>query len=307
MKSMLAMIHREYLEHRGAFLYAPAVLLVLFTLAMATALVTNKVRLPFDVDTETATEFFEVAFLGMGMLWFVYLMVALFFYYSDAFSADRRNNAMLFWKSMPLSDFTVLGSKMLAGLTILPGLIFAAMVVTGLVLYGLTGLAVTVLPGLVVPGIPEMLVSMGAVGSVALLHIALALLWYAPFFAWVGALSTVVGRWSIPLAFLVPGLVVVVENLFFTGLGGIIGNVLFPTTGPRGGYVLDFLRWRSSFGPSHSDDFKALFTEDRAIDAGKLASDLIASIDWVQMGGGVAVAVILVWLASEYRRRVIVA
>ena len=31
--------------------------------------------------------------------------VALFFYFADAFSADRRNNSMLFWKSMPVSRF----------------------------------------------------------------------------------------------------------------------------------------------------------------------------------------------------------
>ena len=74
-----------------------------------------------------ALKFFEIGFLGMAALWFVYLMVALFFYFADAFNADRRNNAMLFWKSMPVSDFSILGSKMLAGLTIFPALIFGAL------------------------------------------------------------------------------------------------------------------------------------------------------------------------------------
>ena len=41
-------------------------------------------------------------------LWLAYLAVALFFYFGDAFSADRRNNAMLFWKSMPVSDLKIL-------------------------------------------------------------------------------------------------------------------------------------------------------------------------------------------------------
>jgi ABC-2 type transport system permease protein len=306
MKSMLAMIHREYLEHRGAFLYAPLVLLGLFTLAMVAALVFNKIRIPFDVDTETALEFYEVAFLGMGVLWFMYLMVALFFYFADAFNADRRNNAMLFWKSMPLSDFEVLGAKMLAGLTILPGLVFLALVVTGIVLYGLTGLAVTALPRLVVPGIAETTLSLVQVGGLAFLHLALALLWYAPFFAWVGALSTVVGRWSIPLAFLIPGLAILVENMFFRGFAGLFGNLLFPADGPRGGYVLDYLKQRASFGPDDAGRFESMFTEDRAIDVGQLATELLASIDWTQMAIGIAAAAILVFLASEYRRRVVV-
>jgi ABC-2 type transport system permease protein len=307
MKSVLAMIHREYLEHRGAFLYAPLVLLGLFTLAMAAALAFNKIRIPFDVDTETALEFYEVAFLGMGMLWFTYLMVALFFYFADAFNADRRNNAMLFWKSMPLSDFAVLGAKMLAGLTILPGLIFAALVVTGIVLYGLTGLAVTALPRLVVPGIGETTLSLVQVGSLALLHLGLALLWYAPFFAWVGALSTVVGRWSIPLAFLIPGLAILVENLFFRGIGGLFGNLLIPMDGPRGGYILEYLKERSTFGLENPERFEAIFSEDRAIDSSQLAAELIAGMDWAQMGIGLAVAAVLVFLASEYRRRAVVA
>ena len=56
-----------------------------------------------------------------ALLWGVYLLVTLFFYFADAFSADRRNNAMLFWKSMPVSDLKMLTSKMLAGLAVLPG------------------------------------------------------------------------------------------------------------------------------------------------------------------------------------------
>lgn len=303
MKSMIAMIHREYLEHRGAFLYAPAILLALFTLSLAAALAFNKVRMPFDIDQASALRFFEFGFLGMGFLWFVYLMGALFFYFADAFNADRRNNAMLFWKSMPLSDLQVLGSKMLAGLTLLPALIFAALLVTGMILYGLTAAAITVVPGLVIPSIGDIVMSSVEMGSVAFVYIALALLWYAPFFAWVGTLSTIVGRWSIPLAFLIPGLAILAENLFVRGVAGIIGNLLVPVDAPRGGYIFDFLRERSMFGfqSQHMEDL----TDGRALDGYRLIGELVAAIDWTQMVGGLIVAALLVFIASEYRRRVI--
>jgi ABC-2 type transport system permease protein len=306
MKSMLAMIHREYLEHRGAFLYAPTVIVVLFTVAMAAALGFNKVRMPFNIDQVSALRFFELAVLGLGFLWLVYTMVALFFYYADAFNADRRNNSLLFWKSMPLSDFKVLMSKLLAGMTLLPALVFCAFIVTGLVLYGLTGLAVTVLPRLVVPGIVDIVGSSVELGTFALVHLALALLWYSPFFAWVGALSTAVGRWSIPLAFLVPGLAVLGENLFFRGLSDVFFNLAFGTNGPRGGYILEFLRIRSSFG-FDENYFESTFREGGAVNGWELTSRLLAMIDWPQMAGGLIVAVLLVFLASEYRRRVITA
>lgn len=292
MKTMTALIKREYLEHRGAFLYAPATILLLVTLALGTALLVKKARVPYEIGATSALKFFEVGFLGMGALWFVYLTVALFFYYADAFSADRRNNSMLFWKSMPVSDFTVLSSKMLAGMTLLPGLIFGALVASGLLLYGLTGLAVVMMPGLEVPGVLEVVSSSLQLGLYALVYLVLALLWYAPFYAWVGALSTVFRRWSIPLAFLIPGLLGLVENLFFYD------------EGPRGGYILGFLRQRLEFGPNR-DSMELELLRAFSADSGAMLQSLLASIDWMQLAGGLIVAALAVYAASEYRRRVV--
>ena len=305
MRSMVALVQREFQEHKGAFFFAPLVLLALFTLLLGSALAFNEVKVPVSVSDASALKFFEIAFLGTGALWLIYLMAALFFYYADAFSADRRNNSMLFWKSMPLSDFKVLLSKMAAGLTLFPAIIFAMLLATGLVIYGLTSIAVLSLPNLEVPGFGDVLASAFNLAWFCLAYLALGLLWYAPFFAWVGALSTIVGRWSIPLAFLIPGLAVLGENLFFRGIGGILGGLLFPGGAPSGGYILDYLGYRADFG---LDERQVMATfADAQFDAVAMFGRLLAGIDWAQMAGGVAVAVVLVWLASEYRRRVIVA
>lgn len=292
MKSMVALIKREYLEHRGAFLYAPLGLLAIFTLAIASALALNKVRLPYEVGVPSALKFYELAFGFTAGLWFVYLMVALFFYYADAFSADRRNNAMFFWKSMPLTDFKVLSSKMLAGLTIFPALIFLAVLATGVVLYFDTMLALMVMPRLVVPGVLEVLASSLRIGLFALVYLALALLWYAPFFAWVGVLSTIFRRWSIPLAFLIPGLIGLLENLFFADAG------------PKAGYFLNFLQQRADFSLDRHD-LMAAFLSDKPADIGILLNGLLTGIDWPQLAAGLIFAALAVYLASEYRRRVI--
>jgi ABC-2 type transport system permease protein len=292
MNSMVALIKREYLEHRGAFLYAPLGLLAIFTLAIASALTLNKVRLPYEVGVPSALKFYELAFATTAGLWFVYLMVALFFYYADAFSADRRNNAMFFWKSMPLSDFKVLSSKMLAGMTIFPALIFGAVLATGVVLYFQTMLALIVMPRLVVPGVLEVIWTSLQLGLFMLVYLALALLWYAPFFAWVGALSTVFRRWSIPLAFLIPGLIGLLENLFFADAG------------PRAGYFLNFLRERADFSLERRD-IQAAFLSDRPVDIGILFEGLLTGIDWPQLAGGLIFTALAVYVASEYRRRVI--
>lgn len=303
MKTVTALIRREFIEHRGAFFYAPAVLLVIFALTMASALAFSRWRPRLDIETPTALKFFEVALIGTSGMWFAYLMVALFFYYADAFNADRRNNAMLFWKSMPVSDFTVLGSKMLSGLTLFPLLILSMALVTAFVLYGFSAAAVIAIPGFEVPGLVEIVGSVVNVGIFTVGFMALALLWYAPFFAWVGGLSTVVGRWSIPLAFLIPGLAILAENLIGRGLGGIIGDMLFPTSAPRAGYIFDYLHNRMDFG----DDGMMFFTWFRggeSFDGVAMLGRLAATIDWSQMAIGIAFAFVVVYLASEYRRRV---
>lgn len=292
MKSMVALIKREYLEHRGAFFYAPLVLLAIFTLAIAAALTLNKVRLPYEVGMPSALKFYELGLAFSAALWFVYLMVALFFYYADAFSADRRNNAMFFWKSMPVTDFKVLSSKMLAGMTIFPAMIFLAVLATGVVLYFHTMLALVVMPRLAVPGVAEVLVTSVQLGSFILVYLALAMLWYAPYFAWVGALSTVFRRWSIPLAFLIPGLIGLLENLFFSG------------GGPRAGYFLSFVRQRADFSLDQ-EDMQAAFLTDAPADIGLLLNSLLGGIDWPQMAAGLIFAALAVYAASEYRRRVI--
>ena len=306
MRSLIALIHREFLEHKGAFLFAPLVLLAIFTVAFGSAAMFTDMQVPIAMLRASTLQVFEIGFLIVGALWMAYLLVALFFYYADAFSADRRNNAMLFWKSMPVSDFQILSSKMLAGMTLFPALIFAAILATGLVLYGMSAIGVSSLPNLTLPGFGETLASALQVAIFAFVHVFLALLWFAPLFAWVGALSTAVGRWSIPLAFLVPGLLVLGENLFLRGMGAILTALVRPTGVPAGGYVLDYLGYRMHFG-FEEDDMLRTFVGETQFNAGTALTALFATIDWGQMALGIAVAAVLVWLASEYRRRIIVA
>ena len=142
-------------------------------------------------------------------------------------------------------------------------------------------------------GAPSPLAFLSSAGQILLLgavYVVLALLWYAPFFAWVGLLSTLFRRWSIPLAFLIPALVSLAENLLFTG------------SGPDGGYIATYLHNRFSFGDRNSDAALAIFTEAQ-INAPDVITRFLATVDWPQLAGGVIVAALLVWLASEYRRR----
>lgn len=296
MKSTIALIQREYLEHRGAFLYAPLILLGVLMIVMLAALGVDRFGPKGMALGMGSIKMFELGYLVTSVAWFVYLLGALFFYFADAFNADRRNNAMLFWKSMPVSDFRVLGSKMLAGYTVFPALILVALVIGLLIATGLSTIAILRLPNVALPDFGALLGSASQVLLFDIVFVLLALLWYAPFFAWVGSLSTLVGRWSIPLAFLIPGMIGALENVLFDDDNG----------GPRAGYVLSYLRRRAEFVP-HDEAFEAQIFSPKPFDAVAQIANVLALIDWTQLVGGLAVTLLLVWLASEYRRRFIAA
>ena len=138
MKALFALVHREYIEHRGAFFIAPLVLVgVVFALTLLAFSVDRlDTRFSGQLLTVVPTWVFEAGFAGLSGAWLAYLGFVLFFYCADGFAADKRNNAMLFWKSMPVTDFKVLLSKITAALTILPGAVFAVALISILLMFG---------------------------------------------------------------------------------------------------------------------------------------------------------------------------
>ena len=96
LRSWRALVVREYLEHRIPFLYFPLGILGLFVLSAASGLSLNRFRFAHQFEFGSALKLFELGYLILIALWLAYTAIALFFYFGDAFSADRRNNAMFF-------------------------------------------------------------------------------------------------------------------------------------------------------------------------------------------------------------------
>lgn len=292
MKAFLALMHREYIEHRGAFLIAPLILVgVVFVLTLL-AFSVERIDSRFSgaLVTVIPNWVFVAGFAALASGWAVYLGFVLFFYCADGFAADKRNNAMLFWKSMPVSDLRILTSKLVAALTILPGSIFAVAMVSILIMFGVAYVT-TMIAGLgsmaLLGSITQIFAQMALVYLVVL---ALALLWYLPYMALVGAMATAVGRWAIPLAFLLPSILSALE---WVTLGG---RHPFATT------VWAYLDYRSRF-PVSLDYLEAVWDGAVAFDAGVFLSGLIQAFDWLQVGTGAAFAALAIYLAAEYRRR----
>lgn len=289
MKSFLALVKREYLEHRGAFLYGPLILIGLMVAGTVLPFLVGRFRADYFGDEIGGTlKFYELAFMAAIAGWTIYLLITLFFYYADAFSADKRNNAMLFWKSMPVSDLRILSSKMVAGLTIFPALIFLAMLFSGAWAYVMALMVHAQFPLFAAPEFLTAFDSFWRIAIVGFVFVALVLLWVAPLLAWVGALSTAVGRWAMPLAALIPGILVLLENVCFKAQDG--------------GQIANYLRYRADFSWAR-EAVQGQIMSLGQVDIPGFVGRLVSQVDWVQMAAGWAFVVVVIVAASEYRRR----
>lgn len=293
MKAFAALVHRELIEHRGAFVMAPLILLAVLFVPVLFSFATGRVdsKLAGSILTVVPMRIYEYGFLGFAATWSLYLIGALFFYSADGFSADKRNNAMLFWKSMPVSDFKMLLAKLTATLTVLPAMIYGVALLGALLLFAIAFITSSFSGGggLALLGSVALVYGQMALGLALVLVVGL--LWYLPFTALVGAMATVVGRWAIPLAVLVPALVAVVEWLILGGLS------------PVHTHVWRYLSYRADFQVSQGY-IEQWLASAAPFSLAAFASDLLARTDWLQIGLGAVFAIVAIYFASEYRRRV---
>ena len=290
MKAMTALIKREFLEHRGAFLYAPAVLLGLLTLFITLGMVFGHTpTFAARNVSHSAMTLLQIVFGGAAALWSVYLLIVLYFYFADAFSADTRNNSMLFWKSMPQSDLKILTSKALASVTIFPALILGFALITMILAYLLSFPLAAKLPFIPLANPIDMLVALFTMGVSAALLFLVTILWYAPFLALVAGLSTLVKRWAIPAALLLVGALVLAEGILTFG----DENAMHP--------IRSYLAYRAE-SPAEGLDPMPILVHGGYFAPFQILGETLVRIDWAQMGIGILFAVLVVYLSSEYRR-----
>lgn len=294
MKAFTALVHRELIEHKGAFLLGPLILVGILFGATILAFTVGRLDMRFSgaMATVAPMRVYEVGFLGFGIAWSLYLMATLFFYCADGFAADKRNNSMLFWKSMPVSDIKVLIAKLTAAITVLPGTVYGVALLSGLLLFGVAFVATLINGTGSVAMLGSIAVVYGQVALVILVTIAAGLLWYLPYMALVGALATAIGRWAIPVSLVLPAIVATLE---WVTLGG-----LHPFTTR----TWDYLGYRATFPLTEDGYVDTWFVGAEPFSAVAYIGDLLDRTDWIQVGIGAAFAFVAVFIASEYRRRV---
>lgn len=292
MKAFTALVHRELIEHKGAFLLGPLLLVAVLFGATVLAFTVGRVDARFSgaLFTVAPLRVYEVGFLAFGLGWSLYMISVLFFYCADGFAADKRNNAMLFWKSMPVSDFKVLMSKLTAGITVLPGTVYGVALLSGVLLYGVAYVTMLINGTASAATLGSIIAIYGHVALTILVTLVCGLLWYLPAMALVGAIATAIGRWAIPIAVLLPALISTLEWVTFGGVH------------PFATHTWHFLEYRGAL--PDTPYVEQWLMSDQSFNGIAFATDLIAGMDWLQVGIGAVFAVFVLYLASEYRRRV---
>ena len=218
--TLMALFQRESWEHPN-LIWRLLVGLVILNVVLAIASVSlglqyfgtenfkfefNSQDLSFDQGGpgQAAATFFLLSyFLLSQMVAIGYLLSALY--------EERKDRSILFWKSLPVSDFQVVLSKALMGLVVIPGLYLLAAMLTFMLVTVVLSLGMTfLLPGTAL--FDGFLMAGLAVGGEALRVFALQIIWGAPVFLWVLLVSGLARGQPLIWAMGIPLLVLVVEK-----------------------------------------------------------------------------------------------
>ncbi len=162
MNAFRFLIEREFWEHRGALIWAPAgtglfmVALMLLGASFGQLQLGGGMKLDRPameamapllekMPPEAARMAAEVALFTPIMLINFVVAIVVFFYCLGALYDDRRDRSVLFWRSMPVSDTMTVASKATTALVVAPLFALAAIVVSHLLLMLVAAIWLTVL------------------------------------------------------------------------------------------------------------------------------------------------------------------
>jgi len=311
MRRLIALLHREFWENKGAFRTTPLVIggICIALLLMAIFTTTHfdnelytfreAVRALAQQSTEfRATHIYEVM-IGSSLFFTVVLSFVVFFYLLGALYDDRKDRSILFWKSMPASDALTIGSKLLAAMLVAPAIFWLIFVLTQMVMALIASLMVmsvgenpwTLFLGVVNPFKAWLMV---------LVSYLAASIWFLPFYGWLLFVSSFAPR--IPLLFAVlPPVVFSVLQIWIdflrtftldSSLFGLIGEWVANSPAILTAQVHDG-RGTLALGAPTTDAF------DHAVTLANILDRLFS----LQMLGGLAVAAVFLAGALWLRRR----
>lgn len=204
-------VKRELWENRAIYI-APLVAAVVFLFGFLINLMSLRRHLSVSPLDQHHLLFARYEFAAALIM--VTGFIVGIFYTLDALYGERRDRSILFWKSLPVSDVTVVLSKVTVPAVILPFVCFVISIATQLIMLVLSS-AVFAGSGVDIAKLWTE-ASFFRVSAVMLYHIITVHgLWYAPIYGWLLLVSAWAPRAPFLWAFLPPFVICGVEKLAF--------------------------------------------------------------------------------------------
>lgn len=129
MKTMISLLKREFWEHRGMLLWTPLsvaaamicafIVPFLYGSKLISAHTISRVGRMKDHTQQVGDALANTYMFSSGPLLAV-MSIIIFFYCLACLYDDRRDRSILFWKSLPVSDFQTVLSKLLVACLLIP-------------------------------------------------------------------------------------------------------------------------------------------------------------------------------------------
>ena len=208
-------IRRELLEYRSIYL-APLSIAGVVLLGSVFVLVhlPREVRAALALDPAQQRDAIAHPFEISAALIMAASFIVSIYYALDTLYGERRDRSILFWKSLPVSDLTVVLAKACVLLAVLPAVAFVVTAVAdGVIL--LLGSAVLAANGLSVAKYWALLLPVQAMAGLAYHLVTVHILWYAPLYTWLMLVSAWSRRAPLLWAALPPFAIVIFERVAF--------------------------------------------------------------------------------------------
>jgi ABC-2 type transport system permease protein len=220
-RTQIALLQRELWEHRSIYI-TPLVVAILLTLAALTGQVSINGMDHMDIGIVGASNLPENAraavltgiMIGLSTTFVFAMMIMTIFYALDALYAERKDRSILFWRSIPVTDFETVLSKLLIAIVVIPLVAFAMIVVTHLAVLLFSSVWIGARGG------SAMHLIWGSAPFLdnwtATLIFVLALpLWLSPFIGWFLLISAFTKRSPFLVAFLPFAILPLLEKMLF--------------------------------------------------------------------------------------------
>ena len=206
-------VRRELWENRSLYI-APLLVAAVacFGFVISTIGMPGRRRAAMLLETAKRRTLIQLPYDAVAAIIIVTAMIVGVFYCLDALYGERRDRSILFWKSLPVSDRTIVLSKAIIPLAVLPALVFVIIVMTQIFML-LWSTAVLLPSGQAMTTWQN--VNLLEKSAILLYGLVAVTLWHAPIYAWLLLLSAWARRAPFLWAVLPPFAIGVFEQITF--------------------------------------------------------------------------------------------